>query len=276
MDLVTTFEQIQENIAELERVRRSDGTDHAYFRDLIRRGRCFVPYLTPEGMAFAPSRFVGYAANTLAKHAANAGRDGKLTNPAIGRIFGGSNSADAELEAFYVAYCKRLGIDALARGARSYWLTPEVEYELEERDLASIESDPNRSATTKKALRDSRVGQGRYRASVLACWDSRCCLTGCEEPRLLIASHIKPWSKSTDKEKLDGFNGLLLTPHYDALFDRGFISFTNEGVMLVAKELSGKVRTALALDSSLRLSPEPEHVKYLEWHRRRWFLEKRN
>ena len=54
-------------------------------------------------------------------------------------------------------------------------------------------------------------------------WDSKCAVTGLAIPELLKASHIKPWKDSTDEERLDIFNGLLLAPHLDAAFDRGFI-----------------------------------------------------
>ncbi|OIQ78569.1 hypothetical protein GALL_397160 [mine drainage metagenome] len=84
----------------------------------------------------------------------------------------------------------------------------------------------------------------------------------------LVASHIKPWSKSNDLEKLDGFNGLLLSPHIDHLFDKGFISFTNRGTLLTAQNLHSEVLDKWHLERNQQVGQfSVDQNKYLEYHR---------
>lgn len=112
-------------------------------------------------------------------------------------------------------------------------LDSESEYEiLLEIQAKKLEGDPERIQLTK-----SRRGQGIFKANVRLI-ENRCRITGVTNIRHLRASHIKPWSASTKEEKLDGFNGLLLSPHVDHLFDRGFISFKNTGELLVSDQLN--------------------------------------
>lgn len=114
-----------------------------------------------------------------------------------------------------------------------------------------------------------RVGQDLFRAALMDYWQSRCCVTGLHVPELLRASHIKPWAAcDTDDERLDVFNGLLLAPHVDCLFDGGWISFCDNGRLLVSAALP---RVAL---SQLGVSPtwsiphlKPAHARYLTFHR---------
>ena len=89
-------------------------------------------------------------------------------------------------------------------------------------------------ATTRKAVILARRGQGEFRKNVES-YQSSCPMTGVSNPALLIASHIKPWRLcETATERLDGMNGLLLTPDADLLFDRGFIGFGDDGEVLVS------------------------------------------
>lgn len=97
---------------------------------------------------------------------------------------------------------------------------------------------PALDTTTKQQLVLARHGQGVFRARVSEI-ETRCRLTGIENPRLLVASHIKPWRVcATAAERLDGANGLLLAPHVDRLFDRGFISFEASGRVIVSRRLA--------------------------------------
>jgi len=90
---------------------------------------------------------------------------------------------------------------------------------------------------------------------------------------LLRASHIKPWAQcESDVERLDVFNGLLLAPHLDALFDGGWISFDDDGGVLVSHELSGEQQVRLAVQPGWRLAElAAPHIGYLAWHRRQIF-----
>lgn len=92
-------------------------------------------------------------------------------------------------------------------------------------------------------------------------------------PELLRASHIKPWADcETDAERLDVFNGLLLSPSLDAAFDRGFITLTDEGAVVVADALDSDARRQLCLHQSLRACALSDgHLAYLPWHRDRIF-----
>ena len=95
-------------------------------------------------------------------------------------------------------------------------------------------------ATTKEQLVKSRRGQGVFRSNVRLN-EKGCRVTGVTDPQHLRASHIKPWKDSTDEEKLDGCNGLLLAPHIDHLFDKGQITFTNNGDLLVSPRMDRAV-----------------------------------
>jgi hypothetical protein len=91
--------------------------------------------------------------------------------------------------------------------------------------------------TEKVALAKARVGQGRFRADLLNFWRGHCALTEVANPQLLRASHIKSWKDSSNGERLNVFNGLLLSVHLDALFDRALITFRDTGEMLISKRL---------------------------------------
>jgi predicted restriction endonuclease len=98
-------------------------------------------------------------------------------------------------------------------------------------------------------------------------------VTGLAVHSLLRASHVKPWAKCiSDDERLDVFNGLLLAPTLDALFDGGWISFEDDGVMLTSALLPGAARVQLGLAADWRLAGlKPEHASYLAFHRRHEF-----
>lgn len=100
-------------------------------------------------------------------------------------------------------------------------------------------------------------------------WEDKCAITGLAVPELLRASHIKPWAAcETDAERLDVFNGLLLAPHLDALFDKGFITVGDDGAVAVSEALRGGARRLLGLSDVLRVDRlTSEHRSYLTWHR---------
>ena len=124
-------------------------------------------------------------------------------------------------------------------------------------------------STEAERLVVQRVGQDVFRAGLLDYWDGHCAVTGLAVPDLLRASHIKPWAAcASDAERLDVFNGLLLAPHLDAAFDRGFITVADNGQVIVSPRLSDDDRKLLALDVPLRVGRlAPGHRSYLAWHR---------
>ncbi|MDE3182846.1 MAG: HNH endonuclease [Bacteroidota bacterium] len=91
--------------------------------------------------------------------------------------------------------------------------------------------------TERKGLVTSRVGQGAYRKSILFRWDFKCAVTNYAKNEILIASHIVPWKGSSNDERLDVNNGILLSPTYDALFDKHLISFENTGKIILSDPL---------------------------------------
>jgi hypothetical protein len=112
-----------------------------------------------------------------------------------------------------------------------------------------------------------RVGQDVFRGALMDYWGGRCAITGCAEPLLLRASHIKPWALcEIDAERLDVYNGLLLAAHLDAAFDAGLIDFDDAGQIRFAERLSPADRLATGLDDSMtlaKLTPRALHLPRL-------------
>ena len=138
-------------------------------------------------------------------------------------------------------------------------------------DIESIYTDPRRSPTEKEALGTARIGQGQFRQDLQRMWKA-CAVTGCRELPLLRASHIKPWRASTDAERLDPYNGLLLVPNLDVAFDSGYISFLDNGEILISSRLHQTARKIMGIHRNLRLRRvAKKHCLYLEYHRREVF-----
>ena len=123
--------------------------------------------------------------------------------------------------------------------------------------------------TERTALIKSRVGQGIFRKQLLEKYNNSCIITGINETKLLIASHIKPWAVSTNEERLSSENGLLLSPTFDKLFDYGLITFANTGKIIVSSQLSKQVVDKLHISENdvFQLKSSEELKKNLEYHR---------
>ena len=123
--------------------------------------------------------------------------------------------------------------------------------------------------TEAERLVVQRVGQDLFRHALLEYWQGKCCVTGLAVSGLLRASHIKPWAKCvSDHERLDIFNGLLLAPHLDALFDGGWISFSNQGSLLVSTKLPDEAKAQLGMPQDWTISGlTSAHLRYLTFHR---------
>jgi putative restriction endonuclease len=137
-----------------------------------------------------------------------------------------------------------------------------LEYPLKQ--VALIRSRTDIPETQKKALINARLGQGKFRRDLLLRWGS-CALLGVNDPLLLVASHIKPWSVSTDGERLDSYNGLLLTAHVDRAFDKGRISFDLDGRILISPKFLDAA--LLGINREMVIQIDPEHRPYLDYHR---------
>jgi hypothetical protein len=131
--------------------------------------------------------------------------------------------------------------------------------------------------TEAERLVVQRVGQDIFRERLIEYWDGRCAVTGLAVPELLRASHIKPWAScASDAERLDVFNGLLLAPHLDALFDGGFITVEDSGEVVVSPVLSHDARVILDVARPMRIRKLMDHHReYMAWHRQHSFQQTR-
>ncbi len=129
---------------------------------------------------------------------------------------------------------------------------------------ASYETLPETERTT---VVQSRIGQGLFRERVIQLWQT-CAVTGLADPMFLRASHIKPWRDSTNAERLDPRNGLLLHPTLDLLFDKGFVSFADSGRIMIASGIGPTNLSLLGVRADMALRKIPDGIlPYLSSHR---------
>lgn len=128
----------------------------------------------------------------------------------------------------------------------------------------------NISETTKKAIIESRIGQGQFRKKLIDFWDGKCAVSGVPLTDILIASHIKPWKVANNKERIDQYNGLLLSPTYDKLFDAGYISFDIDGKIIISELLSLHQRELLHISEECKLIKklDSQFNNYLTYHKK--------
>lgn len=130
-------------------------------------------------------------------------------------------------------------------------------------EVESIISNQELTTTEKQSIILSRRGQGQYRESLVKLW-RKCSISGYSDTRLLVASHIKPWSKSDNFERIDKFNGLLLLPTFDKLFDLGFIGFNDKGNIHISNEL--KNPQEILINEEVKINIQRNHIKFLTYH----------
>jgi hypothetical protein len=150
--------------------------------------------------------------------------------------------------------------------------------EWEAHQMEEVIADRSIPETTRKAVVLARRGQGLFKQNVQRL-ESKCRVTGVEKIEHLRASHCKPWRDANNEERLDGENGLLLTPDVDHLFDRGFISFEDNGTLLVSPVTHRESLHLMGLDESLLRrnvgSFSEGQRSYLAFHRDSVFLQSR-
>lgn len=122
-----------------------------------------------------------------------------------------------------------------------------------------------------EAIIKVRVNQGIFRKIMLKKY-GHCCLCGISKDNLLIASHIKPWSKSNEKEKLNEYNGLLLCSLHDKLFDLGYISFNDDGTILISSHLNDTDRVLSNINEKKRIIINDENLQFIRYHRNNIFI----
>jgi putative restriction endonuclease len=132
-----------------------------------------------------------------------------------------------------------------------------------------IAADPTVGDTEREAIIRARRGQGTFRERVSEI-ESACRITGVRNPAHLRASHCKPWRDSTNEERLDGENGLLLTPSIDHLFDRGFIGFEDGGTLIISPVAHRPSLQRMGIETNQNLNVgtfTTGQRKFLEFHR---------
>ena len=132
-----------------------------------------------------------------------------------------------------------------------------------------IENYANLQETERSAIVKSRIGQGLFRKELIKKYNGCCIITGINEKKLLIASHIKPWAVCSNAERLSPENGLLLSPTFDKLFDCGLITFADTGKIIISSQLSNEVINKLHISSTdtFNLKATPDLEQNLEYHR---------
>jgi len=146
---------------------------------------------------------------------------------------------------------------------------------LQQQAVADIKTDyqvateTSLNAIDREILTRSRgFAQRLFRGNLFRLWDGACAVTGVREPKVLKASHIKPWAKSEVIEKVDHFNGLLLIPNLDSLFNEGLISFKDDGNVMVSNRLDHEDGRRMCITDSLHLKQVFTETKpYLDFHR---------
>lgn len=168
------------------------------------------------------------------------------------------------------------------RSIEGYWLAPHLRHLLEstttigddavsdaEQDIAEA-TDLPKQETERQAVIAARRGQGVFRALLDEHWGS-CAVTGCTNRKLLRASHIQRWRDSSNVDRLNPDNGLLLAAHVDAAFDAGLISFDDDGhIRIDDKRLIPADAKIIGIKPTMRLRHlKPEHLPFLARHRQR-------
>lgn len=139
---------------------------------------------------------------------------------------------------------------------------------IENRICYNINNNNTLDNTEKEMLIKARKGQGIFRERIIQKYQ-KCILSGIEDNRLLIASHIKPWRSSNNIERLSSENGLLLSPLYDKLFDIGLITFNKNMNVIISNKLNNNDINKLSIETNISYikSPSIELQKNMEYHR---------
>lgn len=282
--LVDSPEQILANLRRLASYRDSRNKGlRDWYRNLIKRGNNFVVYGSGDDYLVGPSRFVGYVDNSADVHLQVGNRHGGATDQCLKTILGKDWSVgDAREDEIYCDHCDSIGanpkrimrkflrLDVPATAAVKASKRTEggaANSTTLNQDLRILRDRTDLGPTEKKQLIQARRGQGKFRERVCEIWKNSCAVTGSKVTELLRASHIKPWAVSTDEERLDGHNGLLLAPNIDAAFDQGLISFDGRGRLLVSDRLSETEAEKLGIKAGKRIPLCAEQRTFLEHHR---------
>lgn len=170
---------------------------------------------------------------------------------------------------------KELGFDVVEKSGPAKPVARKAAGTQLKKDLAALERELASSALAgneRDAVVKARLNAGKLRRAVLASFGDRCCLTGVDDARLLVCSHIVPWSRcSSPAQQVDAQNTLLLFAGWDALFDRHLVSFDDQGRLVLSRSLGdGSILRKAGLRGTARLAPRwltPARRAYLRQHR---------
>ena len=133
-------------------------------------------------------------------------------------------------------------------------------------EVKRIQTDSTIEKTEREAIVKARVGQGLFRQKLIEHWNG-CSISSFGMFDCLVASHIKPWRDSSNEERLSVYNGLLLLPNYDKLFDKGYISFDSRGRIIYSRFFPESERKILGMDNQIHLvRVDSLHEPYLKYH----------
>ena len=216
-------------------------------------------------------------------HFANCSQLNKRPGRTTGKYFKVCSNSIEELEQWsWVKYqkglnpcriCKEKGLPVeQLTGIQNFQVTSALSLKSDIDELEKrLASETNSNKRTEiETLIKARLGQGSFRKNVLKLHPN-CPLTGLDIQSLLIASHIKPWSKCNNEERLDPSNGLMLAPNIDALFDSGLITFDTDGTIKISPKIDPENQERLGISRDMKLKIEPESEKYFEYHRNHVF-----
>lgn len=178
-----------------------------------------------------------------------------------------------------ITYIVILKLKKIDNGKIFYYFRPFLDYFYDKRSYveriqkAQLEKDVGMEKENNVNLKNARIGQGLYRARILEEFPAGCLITQINDERLLIASHIKPWADSNEQEKINRYNGLLLSPTYDKLFDQGFITFLDDGTVKTSPYISPLNWKKLNLKNGQHfdLKYNEERSLFLDYHRKNIF-----
>lgn len=298
--LITEIKQAIFNIREFQSIVKPENREMPAFS---RFSKFKDWYYDPEHDVFGPGKFIGYRHTSVANYTGS-GKGGR-THTVLSHFFDrlDEDSADykklnVKLNAFSGKVGKNISVKLITMGGiyvpKDYMLaklkpistgqvaqvtnpiplaedSSDDEFEADSLAEQGIAGRTDIDATVKEQLVKSRRGQGKFRINVHR--NESCCrITKVHDLRHLRASHIKPWRDCTDIEKLDGCNGLLLAPHIDHLFDRGFISFEDNGDLLISKNLDKSVLSAWVIAFPFNVGCfKSNQTGFLEYHRKNVF-----
>ncbi len=139
-------------------------------------------------------------------------------------------------------------------------------------EIHKIEDDHQLTSIERTQIIQSRIGQGVFRNKLVQYWNG-CSVSGCSFLPVLVASHIRPWYVSDNEQRLDMYNGLLLQPNLDKLFDKGYITFDIQGKILCSRLLDLNDRNLLGIDNNMHLlKVDDMHIKYLMYHQENCYI----